>query len=138
TASRFRINRDGTVFTGLQDATSLSPGAYKFNGPVYNDNYNGRQGSGDLDGSFQGLPVFVMQPDGRIKENVLYNWVSTPLERLAGFANGHFDVSDNVKVTGQAMVSRTKTESSLGLTAENINQWGAGIPFGNQIYRGIS
>ena len=37
-ASRFRINRDGTVFSGLADATALSSGAYKFNGPVYNDN----------------------------------------------------------------------------------------------------
>ena len=34
------------------------------------------------------------------------------------------------------MVTRTKTESSLGLTAANINQWGAGVPFGNQLYRG--
>src|SRR5262245_40635243 len=136
TAGRFRINRDGSVFAGLADATSLAQGAYKFDGPVYNDNYNGRQGSGDLDGSFQGLPVFVMQPNGQIKENVLYNWVSTPLERLAAFSNGHFDVSDNLRVTGQAMVTRTKTESSLGLTAANINQWGAGIPFGPAMYRG--
>ena len=34
------------------------------------------------------------------------------------------------------MVTRTKTESSLGLSSANINQWGAGIPFGNQLYRG--
>ena len=34
------------------------------------------------------------------------------------------------------MVTRTKTESSLGLASANINQWGAGIPFGNQVYRG--
>jgi len=120
----------------LADATALAPGAYKFKGPVYNDNYGGRQGSGDLDGSFQGLPVFVMQPDGRIKENVLYNWVSTPLERLAAFSNGHFDVSDTVRVTGQAMVTRTKTETSLGLTAANVNQWGVGVPFGTGLYRG--
>src|SRR5262245_2737202 len=135
---RFRINRDGTVFSGLADASSLAPGAYKFKGPVFNDNYNGRQGTGDLDGSFQGLPVFVMQPNGAIKENVLYNWASTPLERLSAFANGHFDVAENLRVTGQAMVTRTKTESSLGLTAANINQWGAGVPFGNQLFRGYN
>ena len=34
------------------------------------------------------------------------------------------------------MVTRTKTETSLGLAAANINQWGAGIPFGNELYRG--
>jgi outer membrane receptor protein involved in Fe transport len=136
TGGRFRLNRDGTVFTGLADATALAPGAYRFNGPVWNDNTNGRQGSGDLDGSFVGLPVFVMQPHGGIKENVPYQWASSPLERLSGFANGHFDISDNVRVTGQAMVTRTKTESSLGLSSANINQWGGGIPFGSEIYRG--
>jgi outer membrane receptor protein involved in Fe transport len=137
-SGRFRMNRDGTIFSGLADATLLAPGAYRFNGPVYNDNYNGRQGTGDLDGSFQGLPAFVMQPHGGIKENVLYNWASIPLERLSGFANGHFDVSDNMRVTGQAMVTRTKTETSLGLTAANVNQWGVGVPFGNNLYRGNS
>ncbi len=130
-ATRFRINRDGTVFTGLNDAASSAAGAYLFNGPVYNEGQ-----SGDLDGDFMGLPVFVRQPDGRVKENALYSWASTPLERLSAFANGHFDMSDNIRVTGQAMVTRTKTESSLGLTAANINQWGAAVPFGNQLYRG--
>jgi iron complex outermembrane receptor protein len=136
TGGRFRLNRDGTVFTGLADPTALSPGAYRFNGPVYNHPTNPR--SGDLDGSFQGLPVFVMQPDGRIKENVPYQWVSSPLERLSAFADGHFDVSDNVRVTGQAMVTRSQTESSLGLSSANINQWGAGVPFGGPgtLYRG--
>jgi outer membrane receptor protein involved in Fe transport len=134
--TRFRTNRDGTVFTGLADAATASPGAYLFNGPVYNHPTNPR--SGDLDGSFQGLPGFVMQPDGRIKENVLYQWASTPLERLSAFANGHFDVADNIRLTGQAMVTRTKTESSLGLAAANINQWGAGIPFGDGLWRGNS
>jgi outer membrane receptor protein involved in Fe transport len=132
-STRFRINRDGSVFTGLQDSQSLSPGAYLFNGPVWNDGQ-----SGDLDGAFQGLPVFVRMANGAIKENVMYNWASSPLERLSGFANGHFDISDNIRLTGQAMVTRTKTESSLGLSSANINQWGAGIPFGNGLYRGNS
>ncbi len=136
TPTNFRTNRDGTIFTGLADAARMAPGSYRFNGPVFNDPTNPR--SGDLDGDFQGLPVFVRQPNGMIKENVLYNYTSIPLERLSGFANGHFDVSDNIRVTGQAMVTRTKTETSLGLAAANINQWGAGIPFGNAVYRGNS
>jgi outer membrane receptor protein involved in Fe transport len=132
-ATNLRINRDGTVFTGLQDAAGSTPGAYLFNGPVWNDG-----GSGDLDGAFQGLPVFVRTANGAIKENVMYNWASTPLERLSGFGSGHYDITDNMRLTGQVMVARTKTESSLGLAAANINQWGVGIPFGNQIYRGNS
>jgi outer membrane receptor protein involved in Fe transport len=39
-------------------------------------------------------------------------------------------------VTAQASLSRTKTESSLGQTAANLNQWGAGVPFGDELYRG--
>jgi outer membrane receptor protein involved in Fe transport len=132
--SRFSSNRDGTLFTGLAAPSSMSPGAYKFNGPVYNHPTNPR--GGDLDGAFPGMPIFVMQPNGQIKENTLYQWASIPLERLSAFANGHFDVSDNVRVTGSAMVSRNKTETSLALTSANINQWGAGVPFGNEIYRG--
>ena len=133
---RFRLNRDGTVFTGLADAASLvarrvpvqRPGLQPSDEPAKRRPRR----------RFPGLPVFVMQPDGRIKENILYHWASSPLERLSGFANGHFDVSDNVRVTGQAMVTRTKTESSLGLSSANINQWGAGVPFGGPgtLYRG--
>jgi len=143
-STRFRTNRDGTIFTGLQDATALAPGAYRFNGPVYNGLENclptttcrSYTSGGDLDGDLAGLPVFVRQPDGRIKENALYSWASTPLERLSAFANGHYDLTDNIRVTGQAMITRTKTESSLGLAAANINQWGVGVPFGNELYRG--
>ena len=135
-ASRFSMNRDGTIFGGLAAPAGMTPGAYRFNGPLANHPTNPR--TGDLDGDFQGYPVFVRQPNGAIKENVLYNWTSTPLERLSGFASGHFDLTDTVRVTGQAMVTRTKTESSLGLAAANINQWGAGVPFGNAIYRGNS
>jgi len=129
--ARFRINRDGTVFSGLQDPGNPNSGAYLFDGPVW-----GEGGSGDLDGKFQGLPVFVRMPNGGIKENIMYQWASSPLERLSGFASGHYDISDNMRLTGQAIVARTKTESSLGLASANINQWGVGIPFGNQLYRG--
>src|SRR5262249_16747478 len=123
-----RLNRDGTLFSGLAtDGGAASVGSYRFNGPVYNVN----GGTGDFDGKFIGLPVFVRQPNGHIKENVMYNWTSTPLERLSGFSSGHFDLADNVRLNGQAMVTRTKTESSLGLASANINQWGAGVPFGD-------
>jgi iron complex outermembrane recepter protein len=140
---RYRLNRDGTVFTGLNDGTVWAPGAYRFNGPVFNGQENcqvatclGTTGSGDLDGDLLGLPVFVRQPDGRIKENNLYSWASTPLERLSGFASGHFDVTDRTRVTAQAMFTRTNSQTQLGLSSANINQWGVGIPFGNEPYLG--
>jgi outer membrane receptor protein involved in Fe transport len=144
TTTSFRVNdSDGTLFTGLAGQNNQVGGSYRFTGPVYNGQEfcttvacRSVTSGGDLDGDLAGLPVFVRQPNGNIKENNLYSWASIPLERLSGFANGHFDISDNIRITGQASVSRTKTETSLGLAAANINQWGAGIPFGNDLYRG--
>jgi iron complex outermembrane recepter protein len=142
---RYRLNRDGTVFTGLNDGAVWAPGSYRFNGPVFNGqnhcnvaNCLGTTGSGDLDGDLQGLPVFVRQPHGMIKENNLYSWASTPLERLSGFASGHFDVTERTRVTAQAMFTRTQSQTQLGLSSANINQWGVGIPFGDELYRGSS
>ena len=40
------------------------------------------------------------------------------------------------ELTGQAMFTRTSTETSLGLTADNITFWGAPIPFGDNVYTG--
>jgi outer membrane receptor protein involved in Fe transport len=132
--TNFRINRDGSVFTGLAGDSALSrPGAHFFNGPVYND--PGSPG-GDLDGDLLGLPVFVRTADGRIKENNLYSWASSPRETLSAFSSGHFDISDNLRVTGQAMVTRSEVKQQLGLASANINQWGAAVPFGTNLYRG--
>ena len=125
---RFRLNRDGTVFTGLADARQ--PRSRRV--PVQR---SGLQPS-DEPGKRRprrlvpGLPCSSCNRTAASRRTSCINWVSSPLERLSAFANGHFDVSDNVRVTGQAMVTRSKTESSLGLTSANINQWGAGVPFG--------
>lgn len=143
TTTTFRVNDNGTLYTGLQGQNSQTAGSYRFAGPVYNGQEfcqvavcSSVTGSGDLDGDLQGLPVFVRQPNGNIKENNLYSWTSIPLERLSAFANGHFDITDTLRVTAMATVTRTKTETNLGLAAANINQWGAGVPFGDEVYRG--
>ncbi len=142
----YRVNDDGTIFTGLGvGETALlnrAPGSCRYNGPLYDPSVPGS--GGDHWGNFAGLPIFVRQPTGTqvdggcggIKENNLYQWASSPLERLSAFANGHFDLTDNVRVTAQASITRTQTESSLGATAANINQWAAAVPFGNELYRG--
>ena len=134
----YRVNDDGTIFTGTGFGEDLNPdrapGGYRYNGPLYDPDVPGS--GGDHWGNFAGLPVFVERPGGGIKENNLYQWASSPLERLSAFANGHFDISDTVRVTAMASVTRTQTESSLGATAANINQWAAAVPFGNELYRG--
>jgi outer membrane receptor protein involved in Fe transport len=134
-AVNYRVNDDGTIFTGagfFQDGNDRAPGGYRFNGPLY----TGPGTGGDHQGNFPGLPVFVQAPNGYIKENNLFQWASSPLERLSTFATGHFDVSDTVRLTAQASVTRTQTKSSLGATAANINQWAAAVPFGDEIYLG--
>ena len=78
----------------------------------------------------------MRQPDGTIKENVFYNWSSIPLDRDAAFAKGHFDINDNVRVNATANFARTNSETSLGLTADNITFWGVPIPFSNNTYTG--
>jgi iron complex outermembrane receptor protein len=126
-SQRFYINRTpdgtGTVFTGLQLFTGAA-GAYRYNGPYDVDPY----------GKFAGLPFRVVQPDGAIKENTWYNMASIPLERLSGFAKGEFEVADNIRVTGQLMITRTENRSSLGDTSDTIGVWGAEVPFGSELY----
>ena len=125
-SANFFVNRaTGTVYTGLMNAPGAA-GSYRYDGPTNADPF----------GKFQGLPFRVVQPDGTIKENVFYNWSSYPLDRDSAFAKGHFDVNDNIKVNGTLMLTRTSTETSLGLTADNITFWGVPIPFSNNVYRG--
>jgi len=126
-SQRFYINRTpdgtGTVYTGLNFPTGAA-GAYRYEGPFNVDNY----------GQFAGLPFRVVQPDGALKENTWYQMASVPLERLSAFAKGHFSVSDNVDVVGQAMVTRTENRTALGATSDTIGVWGVEIPFGTELY----
>jgi iron complex outermembrane recepter protein len=118
---RFLLNRPtGTVYTGLMDRPGAA-GSYRYQGPYDGDHF----------GNFEGLPFRVVQPDGSIKENNFWGWTSFPLERTSSFAKGHFDISDNVRLKGTALFSRTETETNLGLTADTITVWGAPIPFGS-------
>jgi outer membrane receptor protein involved in Fe transport len=131
--ARFLLNRpSGTLYTGLMD-TPFGGGAD--NGGARSDLYQGPF-TVDHYGNFSGLPFRVRQPDGGIKENNFWQWASGPLERLSAFGKGHFDLSDNVRVTGQAMYTRTEAETSLGLTADLITFWGAAVPFGLDFYNG--
>ena len=127
TANFFVDRATGQVYGGLMNAPG-NAGSYRYAGAYDQDSY----------GNFQGLPYRVVQPDGGIKENNFWQWSSTPLERNSVFAKGHFDVSDNVTVTGQAMFTRSASETSLGLSADNITFWGAPIPFGDNVYAGDS
>jgi iron complex outermembrane recepter protein len=128
--TRFLLNRSPdpaqrTVYTGLMQSSGAA-GSYRYNGPFNVDNL----------GNFEGLPYRVYQPDGTLKENNFWQWSSIPLERVSSFARGRFDVSDNVRMTGQAMFSRTHVLTSLGLSADTITVWGAEIPFGTALYTG--
>ena len=123
TANFFVDRASGQVYGGLMNTAGVA-GAYRYAGAYDRDSY----------GNFAGLPYRVIQPDGGIKENNFWQWSSIPLDRDSAFAKGHFDLSDKVRLTGQALFTRTATETSLGLSADNITFWGAPIPFGNNVY----
>lgn len=123
---RMLVNRDsGTLYSGLMQSSGAA-GSYRYEGPFDQNSY----------GDFQGLPFRVRQPDGNIKQNNFWQWASIPLERLSAFADGHFDLNENISVTSRAMFTRTENQTSLGLTADLITFWGAEIPFGDDLYRG--
>ncbi len=123
----FFINRTpdgtGTVFTGLNNPVGAA-GSYRYEGPFDVGNY----------GEFPGLPFRVMQPNGNIKENTFYHRASTPLERLSSFAKGEFEVADNLRLTAQAMLTRTQTRTALGTPPATVTVWSARVPFGTTIY----
>jgi iron complex outermembrane recepter protein len=127
--TRFYINRTlngtGTVFTGLNIGAQGVRGGYRYTGPLNVDNY----------GQFPGLPFRVIQPDGGIKENTWYQPASIPLDRLSSFAKGHFDIAESIRITGQAMFTRTENRTRLGATADTIGVWGAMVPYGTELYR---
>ena len=124
--ARFLLNRpSGTLYTGLMNNQGGSRSDL-YQGPYNVDQY----------GNFAGLPFRVVQPDGQIKENNFWQWASGPLERLSAFGKGHFDIADNVRVTGSASYTRTEAETSLGLTADLITFWGAAVPYGTDAYVG--
>jgi len=123
----FYINRTpdgtGTVFTGLNNPAGAA-GSYRYQGPFDVGNY----------GEFPGLPFRVMQPNGNIKENTFYHRASTPLERLSSFAKGEFEVAENLRLTAQAMLTRTETRTALGTPPATVTVWSARVPFGTTIY----
>jgi len=114
----------GTVFSGIGRGGLDAAGTYRYTGPYNVDNY----------GQFAGLPFRVVQPNGNLKENTWYQLASIPLDRLSSFARGSFGVSDDVKLTGQALFSRTQNVTALGATSDTIGVWGAQVPYGTTIY----
>ena len=123
----FYINRTadgtGTVYTGLNNNPGAA-GSYRYTGSFNGDPY----------GQFAGLPFRVEQPNGSIKENNLYQRASTPLQRLSAFAKGEFEISDNLRVTSQAMFTRSETRTFVAFAPATTFVWSAKVPFGTTIY----
>jgi iron complex outermembrane recepter protein len=121
--SRFYINRSpdgqGTVWTGWNAATA--PGAVKYEGP-----FEDPRGTG--------LPFRKRQPDGRIAENTLYQFTSTPLDRYSTFARGRFDVAENLRLVAHGMFTRTRSATNLGTPSSTVEAQAVNIPHGNEVY----
>src|SRR5690606_9528876 len=113
----------GTVFTGagsFNGATSAA-GGYKYDGPLYLDKY-------------PGIAYRKIHPNGQVTENSLDGWSSIPLERHSLFGQGRYNLTDSVRVRAQGIFSRNSNETLFGGFASALNQNGAIIPHGDEIY----
>ena len=105
--------RDGTLLLDAvcQDGPTMAPRRVPFNGPLYHPTTRRRRRPRRR---LRRLAGIRSRAQRHIKENNLYQWASTPLERLSAFANGHFDISDTMRVTGRPWSRARRRESSLG------------------------
>ena len=96
----------------------------------------------DDDGSVD----FTYDPQGNLKQGFVtavdgFNrngerYIAVPLERYLGTALGHFDITDNITVFGEASYSKTKSRSRLEPYAFDNSD--ARIDGGNTILPGLS
>ncbi len=125
--ARFLLNRpSGTLYTGLMKQPGLGARSDLYQGP-----YNATSTAISRVCRFESS-----SRTARSRRTISGSGHPVPLERLSAFGKGHFDVSDNVRVTGSANYTRTEAETSLGLTADLITFWGAAVPFGMDEYMG--
>lgn len=113
----------GTVFAGAGSFTGASGagGAYKYDGPMYRDEY-------------PGVAWRKVHSNGQITENALDSWTSIPLDRFSFFGKGTYDFSDAVTGRIQANFSRNRNKTLLGFAGAGLGGNNARVPYGSEIY----
>jgi iron complex outermembrane receptor protein len=108
----FFMNSDGTVYK------SQAAAQYRYNGPYVDDD---------------GIVWRKLNRDGALQQNQPFIVAQLPLERYSLFARAHMDLTDNIRIFGQGMVSDT-TSKTYGPFTLHIGGWGATVPHGDEIY----
>ena len=108
----FFMNSDGTVYK------SQAAPNYRYNGEF-----------ADPDGTVWRK----LNRDGNLQQNQPFIVAQLPLERYSMFARAHMDLTDNIRIFGQGMVSDT-TSKTYGPFTLHIGGWGATVPHGNGLY----
>ncbi len=67
--------------------------------------------------------------NGNLASNAPGGYLSSPLERYAAFANGHYDFNDYASVYAQVNFQNTTTTTQGGASSPAVLQWSVNIPF---------
>jgi outer membrane receptor protein involved in Fe transport len=108
----FFMNDDGSVYR------SAAAGHYRYNGLLE-----------DSDGTVWRK----LNRDNALQQNQPFIVAQLPLERYSMFARAHMDLTDNIRIFGQGMVTDTTSET-YGPFTLHIGGWGATVPHGDQVY----
>src|SRR5690606_35932928 len=108
----FFMNSDGTVYKSQAAAN------YRYNGRFVDDD---------------GIVWRKYNRDGDLQQNQPFIVAQLPLERYSLFARGHLELTDNVRIFGQGLVTDTQSKT-YGPFTLHIGGWGATVPHGDEIY----
>jgi outer membrane receptor protein involved in Fe transport len=108
----FFMNSDGTVYKSQAAAN------YRYNGEFVE--------SGDI-------VTRKRNRDDALQQNQPFIVGQLPLDRYSLFTRAHMDLSDNVRIFGQGMVTDTSSQT-YGPFTLHIGGWGATVPHGDQLY----
>ncbi|MCL6252003.1 TonB-dependent receptor [Altererythrobacter sp. KTW20L] len=84
----------------------------------------------ELDGFFRKI-----SDDGRLYENFTDQLLSSPQDRWAFFSKGEYDITDSIRLVGQAYYAMTETRS-VSFYNSMSGSVGVEIPYDNEIYTG--
>jgi outer membrane receptor protein involved in Fe transport len=108
----FFMNSDGTVYK------SQAAGQYRYTGPLV-----------DSDGTVWRK----LNRDGALQQTQPFIVAQLPLERYSLFARAHTQLTDNIDIFGQGLITDTSSKT-YGPFTLHIGGWGATVPHGDQVY----
>jgi iron complex outermembrane recepter protein len=108
----FFMNSDGSVYKSQAAAN------YRYQGEL-----------ADSDG----VVWRKLNRDGNLQQNQPFIVAQLPLDRYSLFARAHMELTDNIRVFGQGLISDTNSKT-YGPYTLHIGGWSATVPHGDEVY----